>query len=192
MLYDTFNVILVQGPHIVSGRESTTPRAAAGNEILRINLLDGKVKNKKCNYSTRAAVSAGGIVYRIENDMFQIVICGRFNPNTYNLPKGTPEKSETISETAVREVSEETGLDVRIERFVGVVTYTFMDNHEKCTGYINKKVVYFLMRPTGGSFSYHDEEFDTVEWVTELDLESKLTYGNEVSIVQKGLSMVKR
>ena len=48
------------------------------------------------------------------------------------------------------------------------------------------------MRPTGGRFSYHDEEFDTVEWVTELDLESKLTYGNEVSIVQKGLSMVKR
>ena len=192
MLYDTFNVILVQGPHIVSGRESTTPRAAAGNEILRINLLDGKVKNKKCNYSTRAAVSAGGIVYRTENDMFQVVTCGRFNPNTYNLPKGTPEKSETISETAVREVSEETGLDVRIERFVGVVAYTFIDNHEKCTGYINKKVVYFLMRATGGRFSYHDQEFDTVEWVTELDLESKLTYGNEVSIVQKGLSMVKR
>ena len=192
MLYDTFNVILVQGPHIVSGRESTTPRAAPVNEILRINLLDGKVKNKKCNYSTRSAVSAGGIVYRTENDLFQVVICGRFNPNTYNLPKGTPEKSETISETAVREVSEETGLDVRIERFVGVVAYTFMDNHEKCTGYINKKVVYFLMRATGGRFSYHDEEFDTVEWVTELDLESKLTYGNEVSIVQKGLSMVKR
>ena len=154
--------------------------------------MDGKVQNMKCNYSTRAVVSAGGIVYRTENDMFQVVICGRFNPNTYNLPKGTPEKSETISETAVREVSEETGLDVRIERFVGVVAYTFMDNHEKCTGYINKKVVYFLMRPTGGRFSYHDEEFDTVEWVTELDLESKLTYGNEVSIVQKGLSMVKR
>ena len=154
--------------------------------------MDGKVKNKKCNCSTRAAVSAGGIVYRTENDIFQVVICGRFNPNTYNLPKGTPEKNETISETAVREVSEETGLDVRIERFVGVVTYSFMDNHEKCTGYINKKVVYFLMRATGGRFSYHDEEFDTVEWVTELDLESKLTYGNEVSIVQKGLSMVKR
>ena len=140
----------------------------------------------------RQAVSAGGIVYRTENDLVQVVICGRFNANTYNLPKGTPEKNETVSETAVREVSEETGLEVRVERFVGVVTYKFIGSHEKDAGFIDKKVIYFLMRPTGGSFSNHDEEFDTVEWVSESDLESRLTYGNEVSIVQKGLSMVKR
>ena len=147
----------------------------------------------KCDYpDKRQAVSAGGIVYRTENDLVQVVICGRFNPNTYNLPKGTPEKNETVSETAVREVSEETGLEVRVERFVGVVTYKFIGSHEKDAGFIDKKVIYFLMRPTGGSFSNDDEEFDTVEWVSESDLESRLTYGNEVSIVQKGLSMVKR
>ena len=141
---------------------------------------------------TRQVVSAGGIVYRTENDQIEIVICGRFDPNTYNLPKGTPEKNETIYETAIREVSEETGLIVRVERFVGVVSYKFMDNHELDADVIDKKVIYFLMRPTAGNFSYHDEEFDTVEWVAELDLVSILTYENEVSIVQKGLSMVKR
>ena len=147
---------------------------------------------KSRSSNIKQAISAGGIVYRTENDQIEIVICGRFDPNTYNLPKGTPEENETICETAVREVSEETGLIVRVERFVGVVSYKFMDNHELGADIIEKKVIYFLMRPTAGNFSYHDEEFDTVEWVSQLDLVSKLTYGNEVSIVQKGLSMVKR
>ena len=48
------------------------------------------------------------------------------------------------------------------------------------------------MRPVGGDFSLHDNEFDIVQWVKDINISSTLTYDNEVDIVQKGLSMVKR
>lgn len=138
------------------------------------------------------AVSAGGIVYSNVNGILHVAICGRFDPKTYNLPKGTPEANETVCQTAIREVVEETGLEVRIERFVGVVKYQFIDKYLEDDRVIDKEVVYFLMRPVGGNFSYHDDEFDIVEWCPESELEFKLTYANEVNIVQKGLSLVKR
>ena len=44
------------------------------------------------------------------------MICGRDSDGVWGLPKGTPNEGETIEETALREVSEETGLEVRDRR----------------------------------------------------------------------------
>ena len=55
-----------------------------------------------------------------------------------------------------------------------------------------KRVYYFLMHPIGGDFSLHDKEFDVVQWISGSNIPPMLTYDNEVEIVQKGLSLVKR
>ena len=134
-------------------------------------------------------VSAGGVVYRETRDGGEIVVCGRFDTKSHHLPKGTPEPGETREETALREVREETGLNVEILRFVGEINYLI-----QCFGSgekLKKTVFFYLMKSTGGDFSLHDEEFDFAKWVKVSEIVNTLTYINEVHIVQKSLSLVK-
>jgi 8-oxo-dGTP pyrophosphatase MutT (NUDIX family) len=63
------------------------------------------------------ATSAGGIVVRFEDGVPSLVVGMRRRDRdgiTWTLPKGTPHAGETREETALREVGEETGLEVRI------------------------------------------------------------------------------
>ena len=133
--------------------------------------------------------SSGGVVLRRTGGKIQVVICGRVDPGLWALPKGTPDDYETRTETAIREVREETGLEVVIESFIDSIHYRFTRN-ETNNSY-QKEVFYYLMRPVGGDFSHHDGEFDIVKWIDEKDVASTLTYQNEVDIVQKGISLVK-
>ena len=75
-------------------------------------------------------VSAGGVVYRLENQQVQILLCGQGDPSSWVLPKGTPDPGETMEETALREVQEETGLQVVIQSYVDEIRYWFSDDAE--------------------------------------------------------------
>jgi len=101
-------------------------------------------------------VSAGGVVYRMGETGVEVVVCGRTRPLMWGLPKGTPEKDETREETALREVNEETGLEIAIEQYIGDIEYWFSlpNDGVRCC----KKVLYYLMNPTGGDVSLHDHE----------------------------------
>ena len=74
--------------------------------------------------------SAGGIVYRSDSRGIQIILCGRVKSGIWVLPKGTPISGESITSTAVREVVEETGLLVSIERKIGTIQYKFENQQE--------------------------------------------------------------
>ena len=60
------------------------------------------------------AVSCGGVVYRERDGRVELALCGRHS-GLWALPKGTPDPGETLDQTALREVREETGLEVGIE-----------------------------------------------------------------------------
>ena len=81
-------------------------------------------------------------------------------PPTWTLPKGTPSPGETTEQTALREVTEETGLRVRIIEPVDSIAYTFVQRGSR----VDKTVFYFLMEPIGGDLADHDREFDDVRW----------------------------
>ena len=49
----------------------------------------------------------------------------------------------------------------------------------------NKTVYYYLMETIGGDISNHDHEFDSVLWMSFYEAKEKLTYQNELSIVEK-------
>ncbi len=55
----------------------------------------------------RTATAAGGVVMRGAGDELEVVLAGRDSDRTWVFPKGTPDKGETIEETALREVREE-------------------------------------------------------------------------------------
>lgn len=132
---------------------------------------------------TKRAVSAGGVVYREEGGRLEILLCGRASQGLWALPKGTPDGNETLEQTAMREVEEETGLKVAIKQKIGAIRYWFTVQEEGVRYY--KTVHYYLMEPTGGDLSAHDWEFDVVQWFPFEEALPLMTYTNEASMVQK-------
>ena len=129
------------------------------------------------------AVSAGGVVYTEEDGDTLVALCGRVRLGTWNLPKGTPDPGETIEETALREVREETGLQVEIEAPLGKIEYWFTRPSER----VHKRVHFYLMRKVGGSLDEHDPEFDVVEWFPADRALDALTFPTEVEVVRRAL-----
>lgn len=134
------------------------------------------------------AVSAGGIVYRRGPAGVEVVLCGRTADGVWGLPKGTPEPGESLEETAVREVSEETGLAVRIERKVGAIRYWFARADEGVR--YHKTVHHYLMTATGGDVANHDHEYDVVAWMPAEQALKTLTYDNERNILRQALEAI--
>ena len=98
---------------------------------------------------------------------------------TWTLPKGTPDPGESTEETALREVAEETGLQVRIVGPLPSIEYTFVQDGTR----IQKTVHYFLMDPIGGDLSGHDHEFEAVRWIPFDEAASLLSFQTERDLV---------
>ena len=133
---------------------------------------------------TSTATSAGGIVVRYEGDRPQLVVgCRRRDRDvvTWTLPKGTPDPGETREETALREVREETGLDVRIRGPLDSIEYWFVQSGTR----IHKTVHYYLMDQTGGDLGRHDHEFESVRWIGFDEAQHLLTFETERALVAR-------
>ena len=62
----------------------------------------------------------------IENDQGQILLQKRSDNHLWGLPGGLIEVNESIESAAIREVKEETNLDIEVESFIGVFNNPFM------------------------------------------------------------------
>lgn len=104
------------------------------------------------------------------------------------MPKGTPAGDESVEQTALREVHEETGLDVRIVQPVGPIEYFFMQRGTR----VHKTVHYFLMEATGGDIARHDHEFDEVRWVPVEEARTLMSYPTERDILEEALPLTEQ
>ena len=159
-------------------------------------------------YQTIRAFSAGGVVFRLisgdsnekkdindqrrnaqySNMSVEVVLVGRSHSGMWALPKGTPESGETLEQVAVREVQEETGLEVRLIAYIGNISYSFI--HDKIR--FQKQVRHFLFEAIGGDTSLHDAEYDRVEWFSIPEALRLLTYQNEVNILSQAEDILNR
>ncbi|MEO8274159.1 MAG: NUDIX hydrolase [Chloroflexota bacterium] len=135
------------------------------------------------------ATSAGGVVIGTEGNRPALVVGMRRRARdavTWTLPKGTPDPGETVEETATREVTEETGLEVRIVEPLRAIEYEFVQAGTR----IHKTVHYFLMEPIGGDLSRHDAEFEKVRWVPFEEAASLLTFATERELVAEAAELL--
>ncbi|MCK9272496.1 NUDIX domain-containing protein [Candidatus Gracilibacteria bacterium] len=99
--------------------------------------------------------SSGGIVYRKKGNSFEILLLERKNPKgqiVYVIPKGRIEDEEKAKETALREISEETGLlesELEIIKFITKINFTFVASYKEGSPTINKDVYLFLVKYIG-------------------------------------------
>ena len=133
------------------------------------------------------AVSSGGVVYRVQDGQVELALCGR-HTGLWALPKGTPDPGESLEQTALREVREETGLEVEIEASLGHIEYWFTLPSER----VHKRVYFYLMAQRGGSVDDHDHEFDVVEWFPASEATTTLTYPSEAEVVERAMEALAR
>lgn len=140
---------------------------------------------------TATATSAGGIVVRYESGQPWLVVGSRRRERdgwTWTLPKGTPDAGESREQTALREVEEETGLEVRITGPLDSIEYWFVQSGTR----IRKTVHYFLMEPIGGDLTRHDHEFDEVRWIPFEQAATMLTFETERALVAMTAELLAR
>lgn len=96
--------------------------------------------------------SSWWVVYRKNGNKIEILLLRWTNSRQeeeYVLPKGKIEEGEIAKETAVREISEETGLkekDLEIIKFMTKLSYTFTAWHLQDNPLIEKDVYLFLVK----------------------------------------------
>jgi len=134
---------------------------------------------------TEEVSAAGGVVFKITDKKFRVALISI--GNLWFLPKGLIEPGETVEETALREVKEETGLEGEIVEKLGKISYNFIrDKH------YFKTVHFYLLRHIGGSVRNHDSEADRAKWFPISAALLLLTYRLEKNILEKAGELLKR
>ena len=109
-------------------------------------------------------VSAGGVVVRVAAGGNEVVLVsdGRY----WGLPKGNLEPGETPQDAAVREVSEETGIDRDTLRVLAELSASEYTYRRRDTGrLVFKRVHQFLMTaPAGAELHRQESEIADAVW----------------------------
>jgi len=133
-------------------------------------------------------VAGGGKVYNKENKILFIKRNG-----FWDLPKGKTEKGESIEETSLREVEEETGVKgLEITRFL-MKTYHVFKSHGK---YKLKLTYWFEMKTDfkGELFPQEEESITKVKWKSAAKTTKALknTYGTITQLFAREYLVNKR
>lgn len=122
--------------------------------------------------------SCGAIIYKYEENSVYLLMVMHINGGHWSFPKGHVENDETEPETAIREIKEETGLDVVIDTsFRQVVTYSPRNG-------VTKDVVYFAAVPVTLDFVPQKEEISKIKWVSLNEAENTVTFDNDKKLVK--------
>lgn len=134
----------------------------------------------------RTEISAGGVVFRHTGEGLEVqLITDRYAK--ISLPKGKMEPGETVEQTALREIEEETGLKGRIVVPVDIIKYTY---HHAVHGKVDKEVHYYLVEAVGGKHKPQIEEIKAVAWYEPIEAWNKQQhqgYDNNDRILKKAL-----
>lgn len=102
--------------------------------------------------------SCGALVYRRTKGQIELLLLKNRYGGHWSFPKGHVEGSETERQTALREVKEETGLDILLQSgFRHMVEYYPEPN-------IRKRVVYFLGEAQSLAVKMQEEEISRIIW----------------------------
>lgn len=149
-------------------------------EILS-NLRNVEIEKINCLYEK----SCGAIIiYKDNKGNCKVLLVKNHNGRYWSFPKGHVEKGETEEQTAVREIKEETGLDVEI-------VDSFREVSDYCPfGRIKKRVVFFMAQTFDTNVFIQKEEIDSYIWVDLYDVHNKCTYDNDQRVIKKAIENV--
>ncbi|GGU29132.1 NUDIX hydrolase [Lentzea flava] len=106
----------------------------------------------------------------VQDEHGQLLMIRRTDNDLYSIPGGAQDVGETIGRTVIREVKEETGIDVEPTEIIGVysdpkhvIAYTDGEVRQQFS-------ICFRAQPTGGELRTSSESSE-VHWISRRDLE---------------------
>lgn len=129
--------------------------------------------------------SCGGIVYKlINNELYFLLL--KHNKGHWSFPKGHMEEGETERETALREIKEETGLDVKLDdNYFYKITYSPKKD-------VLKDVIYFIATPLTNKITVQYSEIEEIIWANEEDALKTITYDDDKQVFTHTVKEIKR
>ena len=128
-------------------------------------------------------LAAGAVCWRVRPDgEVEILLVHRTQHRDTSLPKGKVDPGETLPETAVREIAEETGLLVGLGTPLGVVEYDLPGGRPKIVYYWAAEVDDDAV--ANSTFAPNDE-IQALSWLTPAAARSELSYPHDIDIVDR-------
>ena len=124
--------------------------------------------------------SCGAVVYRRSHGNTEILLIKHLRSGCWSFPKGHIEEGETETQTAVREIKEETNIDISIDDPSFRETVVFSPRRDT-----RKEVVYFIGRALTMDAVPQEDVISDLRWVEIGAAPAKLTYDNDRLIVNK-------
>ena len=139
-------------------------------------IIDYLLKKYKNGYKLQNEKSCGAVIYNKNLEKYLIV--KMYNGN-WGFPKGHVEEGETEIETAIREVKEETDIDIQIkDSFRETISYI---PNEKTI----KEVVFFLGIVNSEKLEIDTEEIEDFKWCTCEEALKLITYKVQRDVLEK-------
>jgi len=139
----------------------------------------------------RREFSAGGVVVRkIRGAWHMAAIRPGGREKVWALPKGLVGEGEAPADTALREVTEETGVRGRLVEKLGDIRYVYVWEGER----VFKIVSFYLVRYSAGRLGDITDEFHhevaEARWLPLDDAPRLLTYKGEREMAAKALQLI--
>lgn len=131
--------------------------------------------------------SCGALIYRKNRGEYELLLIRHRCGGHWSFPKGHVENDETETETALREIREETGLRVTLQGGFRQCVEYFPKPHVK------KQVVYFLATPEGDDTVHRqEEEISEYKWCPLNTVGETVTFKNDKNLVEEAKRFLQR
>lgn len=124
--------------------------------------------------------SCGAVVYRYFHSNTEILLIKALGSGCWSFPKGHVEPGESETATAVREIKEETNIDIVIDDTSFRETVTYSPRRD-----VRKEVVYFVGRALSFDAVPQEEEISEARWFEIGGAYPLLTYDNDILLLNK-------
>jgi len=133
--------------------------------------------------------SCGVVIYREIGKNIEFLSVSAINDGHWGFPKGHVEKDESEQRTAIREVKEETGLEVILINGFRV-SVEYLIKNEKIKEDIIKQVVFFLAKVGNQSIHIQLDEIKDYKWQSYLNTYQTLTYKTSKDVLKRAFEFI--